>query len=130
MLMYEIWLMLNIAWEIALGVWPVLVLSAMAWLVLTGIAVRRAPHRWGRAAAVAVGAGAIATLIAFLALPALTRSSLSELSYWVDWASLAGLALGAGAVVALFALPIAVLQGGSTASTRLTLSSSTQGVKS
>ena len=128
--MYEIWLMLNIAWEIALGMWPVPVLGALAWLALTGAALRRAPHRWGRAAVLAVGAGAIAALIAFLALPALTRSSLSDLSYWVDWASLAGLALGAGAVVALFALPIAALQGGSAASTHLALSSSTQGVKS
>jgi hypothetical protein len=128
--MYEIWLMLNIVWEIALGVWPLLALGALVWLALGAAALRRASHGWGRATALALGAGAIAALIAFLALPALTRSSLSELSYWVDWASLAGLALGAGAVVALFALPIAALQGSHGATTRHPLSSSTQGVKS
>lgn len=124
--MYEIWLMLNIAWEIALGVWPLLALGALVWLALTGTALRRTPHRWGRAAVLAVGTGAIAALIAFLALPALTGSSLNELSCCVDWASLAGLAFGAGAVVALFALPIAALQGGTT---HRRLSTSTQGVK-
>lgn len=30
--MYEIWLMLNIVWEIALGVWPLLLMAAVLWL--------------------------------------------------------------------------------------------------
>ena len=32
--MYEIWLMLNIVWELALSIWPWLVALAVLWLVL------------------------------------------------------------------------------------------------
>ncbi len=108
--MYEIWLVLNILWEIALTVWPLLVVVAIAWIVLAALAARRSPVAWRRARGIAIGVGVLAAIVAFLVVPTLTRSSLSELRYWVDWANLAAIAFGAGAVAAAFAWPAAALR--------------------
>ncbi len=103
--MYEIWLMLNILWEIVRGVWPALALLFVVWLAL--LVAARARLCAGRRVALLVGA--IVAVLAFLALPSLTGSSLGEMRYWVDWASLAGMALGFGLAAGLFALPFAGL---------------------
>lgn len=107
--MYEIWLVMNIVWEIALGFWPLLLLGALAWLVLMALAWRRpAAHwrsAWPMAAVIAVGAA----VSGFLVVPMATRSSLQELAYWVDWANLASIALGIGAAALAFAWPARVL---------------------
>jgi hypothetical protein len=108
--MYEIWLVLNILWEIALTVWPVLLAGAAAWVVLAAIAARRPARAWRRSRALAIGVGVLVAILAFLMVPSLTRSSLSELRYWVDWANLLAIALGAGALGAAFAWPVAALR--------------------
>ena len=101
--MYEIWLAMNIVYEIALTVWPLIAVALVAWIVLMGLA-------WGRlscaACKPALGIGALAAVLAFLLIPGATRSSLGNLGYWVDWANLGAIALGAGAVVAAFVLPL------------------------
>lgn len=104
--MYEIWLALNIAYETALLLWPYIAVGLGLWLVL----LRVAGHRLGRrAVAPALAVGAAAAVLAFAALPALSRSSFADMGYWVDWANLLALALASGAVVALFAYPLASL---------------------
>jgi hypothetical protein len=124
--MYEIWLMLNILWETALGVWPLLAVAALAWVVLVALAWRRSraaaalgseagdtraspARRLGRAWAPALAAALVVAVLAFFALPMLTRSSLRELAYWVDWLSQAGIAAGVGLVAFAFAWPAARL---------------------
>lgn len=111
--MYEIWLMLNIVYEIALPLWPVLLVLLIVWLVLLAAA-------RGRALAPqvppALGLGVLAAVLIFLALPALTRSSLGNLDYWVDWAMVAAIATGGGVAVAVLLWPVlALLRGGRTA---------------
>ena len=44
--MYELWLMLNILWEVALSVWPMLLAASLLWLVLMGLTLRYAGARW------------------------------------------------------------------------------------
>ena len=103
--MYELWLMLNIVWEIALGLWPLLLGGVLLWLVLLASTWRRAQGQWGPglglAMLVAVGVG----IAALLLIPGWTRSSLSELGYWVDWANLMALAAAAGGLALAFAWP-------------------------
>jgi len=101
--MYEIWLLLNIAFEVALTVWPLLVVALLVWLALLWVAGQRL-RAHTLLGSLALGGAAV--LVAALALPALTRSSLSDMSYWLDWAALAGLSLACGAVVAAFAFPV------------------------
>jgi len=109
--MYEIWLVLNILWEIALSVWPMLALAGLAWIALAGYALSRPSARWRAGLAPAALAGVAVAAAAFLLVPGATRSSLSELAYWVDWANLLGIALGFGAAAAAFAWPLLALRG-------------------
>jgi hypothetical protein len=107
--MYEIWLVMNIVWEIALGFRLQLAFAAAAWLVLMVLAWHRPVAQWRDALPLACGVAALAAVIAFLLMPAATRSSLRELAYWVDWANLAGIALGTGLAALAFAWPAGVL---------------------
>lgn len=104
--MYEIWLALNIAYEIALPFWPYIAVALGLWLVLLRVAGRRLDRR---ALTAALAVGVATAVLAFLALPALSRSSFADMGYWVDWLNLLGLAAGCGAVAALLAFPLAGL---------------------
>jgi peptidoglycan biosynthesis protein MviN/MurJ (putative lipid II flippase) len=104
--MYEIWLMLNIVWEIALGVWPVLLLAALLWLALLGRSWRTTGAHWRAALPPALGIGLVMAVVTALMLPGWMQSTLADMGYWVDWAALLGLAAAAGGVVAAFAWPL------------------------
>lgn len=107
--MYEIWLVMNIVWEIALGLWPWLALYALLGGGLVVGAWRLPWALWRRALPGTAAVGAGAALVAFLAIPTAVGSSLLEMGYWVDWANLASLALGAGVAVMALAWPAGVL---------------------
>jgi len=107
--MYEIWLVLNIVWEIALGAAPWLLAALAVWIALMVAASRRgAAWRAGLGGAAAVAA--VVAVVAFLWVPGATRSSLGELRYWVDWANLAGVALGFAGAAALLVWPLFALK--------------------
>ncbi len=113
--MYEIWLTLNILWELMLGAWPLVLAAVLAWVVLTGLALAKG-RGWGAALKPALLAAVVGAVVAVLAVPTLTKSSLGELSYWVDWANVVGIGAAVGAVVAAFVWPLgALLRGGSRA---------------
>lgn len=108
--MYEIWLVMNIVWEIGLGIWPWLAAAALAWGVLMALAWRRPATQWRSAWPLAAAVAAAAAVIGFLVVPSATRSSLQELGYWVDWANLASIALGIGVAALAFTWPANVLR--------------------
>jgi len=108
---YEIWLGLNIVWEIALGLWPVLLAVAAIWVALMAMAWRRPAARWRAAWPGALAAGAVVAVAAFFAVPTLTKSSLGALAYWVDWASLLAIAAGFGVAALAFAWPLLSMRG-------------------
>lgn len=108
--MYEVWLVLNILWEIALGIWPLLVGAIVVWGGLMAMALRRPGARWRAGLPLALAAGALVAIAAFLLVPGSTRSSLGELSYWVDWANLIAIAAGFGGVAALIAWPLLAMR--------------------
>jgi hypothetical protein len=91
---YEIRLVMNIVWEIALGFWPLLGIGAVAWLVLMALAWRRPAAHWRSAWPMAAGIAVVAAVVGFKVVPTTTGSSLHELAYWVDWANLGSIALG------------------------------------
>lgn len=109
--MYEIWLVLNILWELALGAAPWLLAALAVWVALMIAAARRgAAWRAGLGGSIVVAI--VVAAVAFLWIPAATRSSLGELGYWVDWANLAGVALGFAAAAALLAWPVMAMRRG------------------
>lgn len=107
--MYEIWLALNIVWEVALGIWPLLLVATVTWCGLVWAAWRRPGTRWRAGAPRAVVAGLLVAASALLLIPGWTDSSLSEMGYWVDWSNLGALAAGFGAVAAAFVWPLAAM---------------------
>jgi hypothetical protein len=109
--MYEILLMLNILWELALDHAALLIAALGIWAVLLLFALRRGAGAWRAALPGALLAGAVVAILAFFTVPAATLSSLSELRYWVDWANLVGIAGGVGAVGVAFAWPLLALRG-------------------
>jgi hypothetical protein len=108
--MYEIWLVMNIVWEIALGLWPVLLAGGLLWGVLVATAWRRPGTRWRAGLPLALGVGAGVAALAVVLVPGWTQSSLSEMGYWVDWANLLALAGGFGAVALAWMWPLAAMR--------------------
>lgn len=101
--MYEIWLAMNIVYEIASDLLPALVSLALVWTVMVVINRKKLVRASGAAlAAVAV----LVALASALALPSLSKSSLADMGYWVDWVSLLGLAAGVGVATALLLWPV------------------------
>lgn len=107
--MYEIWLVMNIVYEIALGVWPLLALLLAVWLGLLVAARGRLGARQVRQAALL---GALVAVALFFSVPTLTQSSLANMGYWVDWANLLAIAAGLGALATVFSLPLIGLVAG------------------
>ena len=104
--MYEIWLMLNILYEIALGIWPVVLVVLLLWTALLLLARKR----MGAAALrTALLVAVLASAALFVSLPSLTHSAFGNMGYWLDWAALLGIALGLGSLTGLFALPVVAL---------------------
>jgi hypothetical protein len=109
--MYEIWLAMNIVWEIAMSIWPALLVAALAWIALVVVALRRPGARWGAGLGTAVLAGIAVMVVSVLVVPYLTKSSLAEMGYWVDWANLAAIGAGFGAIAAAYVWPVAAMRG-------------------
>jgi undecaprenyl pyrophosphate phosphatase UppP len=111
--MYEIWLVLNIVWEIALSVWPLVLATGVVWAVLMGTAWSRPTVRWGAGLPLALLVGLVVCVAAVLLVPGWSRSSMTEMGYWVDWANLLAVAAGFGAVAAALAWPLLAMRHGS-----------------
>lgn len=105
--MYEIWLAMNIAYEMALDLWPALWPLVLVWAVVMGINRKKLAQVSGSVlAAVAV----LVALAAMLALPSLSKSTLADMGYWVDWASLLGMAAGVGVTAAVLLWPVLAMR--------------------
>lgn len=104
--MYEIWLAMNIVWEIALTAWPWLLALGVLIVVLWAIALQRGRAPWGATFASTLAVGAVAAAAMILTLPMWSQSRLAELAYWPDWATLLGIAAAAGGVAMLLAWPL------------------------
>ena len=105
--MYEIWLAMNIAFEIAWGLWPALLPLALVWAAVMLI------NRKKLARVSASTLAALAVLVALatvLALPSLSKSTLADMGYWVDWAALLGMAAGVGVAAAVLLWPVLAMR--------------------
>lgn len=105
--MYEIWLAMNIVYEMALGLLPALLALALVWAVVMVI-YRRKLALVSATALVAVAV--LVTLAAVLALPSLSKSTLGDMGYWVDWANLLAMAAGFGVAAALLLWPVLAMR--------------------
>ncbi|MFC7411272.1 hypothetical protein [Hydrogenophaga atypica] len=103
--MYEIWLVINILWEIALGLWPVLLLVAVTWAFLVLRAFTRGAA-WQRSLGLALVIGVGVALLLIPVVPGAVGSSLADMGYWVDWVNLLAICAGFGAAAFALAWPL------------------------
>lgn len=110
--MYELWLVANIVWETlrAETVWTLGIGAAL--VVLWALALARGRGGLGQRWRIAAVIGALVAGVGVLLLPSLTRSSLSDVAYWVDWLNLVGLAAAFGALAFAVSWPLLALLGG------------------
>ncbi|MCE2780386.1 hypothetical protein [Limnohabitans sp.] len=105
--MYEIWLAMNIAYEVLWDLLPALAPLALMWAVMMVINRKKLKRvKPATLAAVAV----LVALVAVVALPSLTQSTLADMGYWVDWAALLGMATGCGVAAALLMWPVLAMR--------------------
>ena len=71
--MYEIWLTLNILWELAWCNWPWLLAAALPWLAIYGLAGFASGCKWKAALRPSLLLALLAGTITFLLAPALNR---------------------------------------------------------
>ncbi len=107
--MYEIWLTLNIVYELALQHLPVVIGTALLWLVLMAVAGARGHAGWGAALKPAIAVAVVVTAITFFITPGMTQSSFANMGYWVDWGNLFLYAAAFGAVGGALAWPLAAM---------------------
>lgn len=108
--MYEIWLALNIGFEWLLMHELAIIVAALVWIALMLIASKKTGEgRWAQNFKPALIAGVVIWLVSIFALPSMTRSSLGQVSYWVDWLNVIGLAAVVGALVAAYVWPLLVM---------------------
>ena len=104
--MYEIWLMLNIAWEILLPIMPVVVVLLLVWVGLMARATFGGAANWAGGLGRALLIGVVVAVVAFFVIPGALKSNLSEMGNWAAWLTLVGLSMAAGALVAAVLWPI------------------------
>lgn len=103
--MYEIWLMLNIAWEWVGSMGSIALGLLCLWAALAVLAFRSGDTSWRLGLRRALLLGGAVAVASFLLIPVGVGSSLDELRYWVDWAALFGVALGFGGAAAWISWP-------------------------
>lgn len=108
-MIYDIWLGLNIFWEIALNNLLVILLAGFIWLTLAAIALSIKPIKWCAVSRTALIPAALATGIMFVLFPGQSHATFANMGYWVDWAVLSAIALGFGTMTFLYAVPALII---------------------
>jgi len=107
--MYEIWLTLNILYELGLQHLPAVIGTALLWLVLMVVATARGRAGWRASLKPAIVVAVVVTAITFFITPGMTQSSFANMGYWVDWGNLFLYAAAFGAVGGALAWPVAAM---------------------
>lgn len=107
--MYEIWLVINTFYELALANLGLVLSTLIAWLVLMLVTQFGKKLPWGRGIKAAIAVGLVAWVAFFVLVPSLTKSSFAEVNSVIDWLSVAGVAAGFAGLLAIFIGPLYLL---------------------
>jgi len=105
-MLYNIWMGINIVYEMLLPLLWLVVLLALAWGLTLVLALKRAPKtQWRRSLPITALVGLAAAALTFVFVPVLTHAGFSDLYKFIDWMFLIGTALAIGAVVMVATWP-------------------------
>lgn len=107
--MYEIWLIINTFYELALANLGLVLSTIVVWLILMLVTQFKKSLPWGNGAKAAAVIGLVAWAIFFVMVPGLSKSSFASVNSIVDWLIVAGVAGGFACLLALFVGPIYLL---------------------
>lgn len=107
--MYEIWLIINTFYELALANLGLVLAMLIVWLVLMVIAAVKKAQPWKQGIKPALLVAAVVWVISFIMVPGLTRSSFANVTYIIDYMVVAGLALVCAGLAAAFVWPLYML---------------------
>lgn len=107
--MYEIWLIINTFYELALANLGLVLSTLIVWLALMLVTQFRKNLPWSKGIKFATVIGVLAWLAFFVLVPGLTKSSFSSINSVIDWLAVAGVAAGFAGLLALFVGPLYLL---------------------
>ena len=107
--MYEIWLITNTFYELALANLSLVLSTLIVWLALMLVTQFRKNLPWSKGIKFATVIGVLAWLAFFVLVPGLTKSSFSSVNSVIDWLAVAGVAAGFAGLLALFVGPLYLL---------------------
>ncbi len=107
--MYEIWLIINTFYELALANLGLVLSTLIVWLALMLVTQFRKNLPWSKGIKFATVIGVLAWLAFFVLVPGLTKSSFSSVNSVIDWLAVAGVAAGFAGLLALFVGPLYLL---------------------
>lgn len=107
--MYEIWLGLNIFFEMALAQLPLVAGYALLWLALMASALLFSRGALLRMLPFALIVGVVVLAVGFVLLPGVTHSAFANMGYWLDWAALLGAAAACAVLVTALVWPALAL---------------------
>ena len=107
--MYEVWLGLNILYELMWNYMPFVLTVAALWVALMAYAIQH-DAAWRQGLRGGLLGMLVIVVVTFLVFPYITKSSLSNLGYWMDYLFLFQIAVGYGVVFGLgFVWPLVAL---------------------
>ncbi len=107
--MYEIWLIINTFYELAMANLELVVGILVAWLALMVVAGMKKTSAWGKGFMPALAVAVLVWIAGFVLVPSLTKSSFSNVTYFWDYLVVAGVAAGFAGLAAAFVWPASLL---------------------
>ena len=107
--MYEIWLIINTIYELALANLSWVLSTLVIWLMLMLVTQFSKKLPWSTGVKAAVVVGLIAWVIFFALVPSLTKSSFEYVNSVIDWLAVGGVAAAFAGLLAMFVGPLYLL---------------------
>ncbi|QEY58769.1 hypothetical protein FXF61_06100 [Pseudomonas sp. C27(2019)] len=107
--MYEIWLIINVFYELALANLGLVLSTIVVWLILMLVTQFKKELPWGKGVKTASAIGLVAWVIFFVMVPGLSKSSFASVNSVIDWLVVAGVSGAFAGLLALFVGPIYLL---------------------
>jgi len=107
--MYEIWLIINTFYELALANLGLVIGVLVIWLALMVVTQLKKSQPWRKGVKPALLVAIVVWAVSFALVPGLTKSSFANVTYIVDYLVVAGVAAAIAGLVALFVGPLYLL---------------------
>lgn len=107
--MYEIWLIINTFYELALMNLGLVIGVLVVWLAVMVVAQMKKTQPWYTSVKPALLVALVVWVVSFMLVPGMTKSSFENVTYILDYLVVAGVAAAIAGLVAVFVAPLYLL---------------------